>query len=43
MRPMAAAEALSDRALNRALLSRQGLIDRFEEPVVDVVEAIGAM
>ena len=34
---------LSDRALNRALLARQGLLDRFDAPVVDVVEAIGAM
>ncbi len=34
---------LSDRALNRALLARQGLLERFDEPVVSVVEAIGAM
>ena len=34
---------LSDRALNRALLARQGLIERFDRPLVEVVEAIGAM
>ena len=34
---------LSDRALNRALLARQGLLERFDARVVDVVEAIGAM
>jgi hypothetical protein len=34
---------LSDRALNRALLARQGLLARLEEPLVEVVEAIGAM
>jgi Winged helix DNA-binding domain len=36
-------DVLSDRALNRALLARQGLIEPFDEPLVDVVEAIGAM
>ncbi|HEY5196485.1 MAG TPA: winged helix DNA-binding domain-containing protein [Solirubrobacteraceae bacterium] len=36
-------ERLSDRALNRALLARQGLIEPFDAPVLDVVEAIGAM
>jgi len=36
-------EQLSDRALNRALLARQGLIERFDGPVARVVEAIGAM
>jgi hypothetical protein len=36
-------ERLSDRALNRALLARQGLLERFDRPLVDVVEAIGAM
>jgi hypothetical protein len=36
-------QRLSDRALNRALLARQGLLERFDAPVVDVVEAIGAM
>jgi len=34
---------LSDRALNRALLARQGLLRRFDAPLVDVVETIGAM
>lgn len=34
---------LSDRALNRALLARQGLLERFDAPVADVVEAVGAM
>lgn len=34
---------LTDRALNRALLARQGLIEPFDAPVVDVVEAIGAL
>lgn len=34
---------LSDRALNRALLARQGLLERFDAPVNEVVEAIGAM
>ncbi|HWH09654.1 MAG TPA: winged helix DNA-binding domain-containing protein [Solirubrobacteraceae bacterium] len=36
-------ERLSDPALNRALLARQGLIERFDAGVVDVVESIGAM
>ncbi len=36
-------EQLSDRALNRGLLARQGLLERFDAPLVDVVEAIGAM
>jgi hypothetical protein len=36
-------DVLSDRALNRALLARQGLLERFDAPVVDVVERIGAM
>jgi len=40
---MSAPERLSDRALNRALLARQGLLARLEEPLVEVVEAIGAM
>ena len=31
------------RALNRALLARQGLLERRDEPVVDVVERIGAI
>jgi hypothetical protein len=34
---------MSDRALNRALLARQGLLTRFEGTIVEVVEAIGAM
>jgi hypothetical protein len=34
---------LSGRALNRALLARQGLLERFDAPVAEVVEAIGAM
>jgi hypothetical protein len=34
---------LDDRALNRALLARQHLLERTAEPLVDVVEAIGAM
>jgi len=40
---MAELEPLSDRALNRALLARQGLLDRLDSPLVDVVEAVGAM
>jgi hypothetical protein len=36
-------QRLPDRALNRALLARQGLLERFDSAVVDVVEAIGAM
>jgi hypothetical protein len=36
-------QRLSDRALNRALLARQGLLERFDSAVVDVVEAVGAM
>jgi Winged helix DNA-binding domain len=43
---VSAAERLTDRALNRALLARQGLIDPLDGPdagVVEVVEAIGAM
>src|SRR3954469_1145418 len=30
-------------ALNRALLARQGLLDRLDLPFVDAVEAIGAL
>src|SRR3954464_8751549 len=37
------AEAETDRRLNRALLARQGLLDPFDAPVVEVVEAIGAL
>ena len=33
----------TDRSLNRALLARQGLLERFDAPVVEVVEAIGAL
>jgi hypothetical protein len=36
-------ERLSDRALGRALLARQGLLERFDSPLVEVVESIGAM
>lgn len=34
---------LTNRALNRALLARQGLLERFETPLAETVEAIGAM
>jgi Winged helix DNA-binding domain len=34
---------LTDRALNRALLARQGLVERWRRPVAEAVEAIGAM
>src|SRR3954464_15151380 len=37
------AEAETDRRLNRALLARQGLLEPFDAPVVEVVEAIGAL
>jgi hypothetical protein len=40
---MSAPERLSDRALSRALLARQGLLAGFQGPLVEVVEAIGAM
>src|SRR3954471_6807268 len=30
-------------ALNRALLARQGLLDRLDLPLVDAVEAVGAL
>jgi hypothetical protein len=40
---MPSADVLSDRALNRALLARQGLLEQLDAPLVDVVEAIGAM
>ena len=36
-------EVLSDRELSRALLARQGLLERFEGPLVETVEVIGAM
>src|SRR3954462_12914525 len=37
------AERLTDTQLNRALLARQGLLERMDAPVVDAVEAIGAV
>jgi hypothetical protein len=37
------AEQLSVAALNRALLARQGLLERFDLPLVETVEAIGAL
>jgi len=37
------AERLTLRALNRALLARQGLLDRLEVPLVEAVEAVGAL
>lgn len=36
-------EILSDQALNRALLARQGLLERKRAPLTDVVESIGAV
>src|SRR4051812_13680282 len=33
----------TDRWLNRALLARQGLLEPFDAPLVEVVEAIGAL
>ena len=36
-------ERLTDGALNRALLARQGLLTPFDAPVAEVVEAIGAI
>ncbi|GAC1519248.1 MAG: winged helix DNA-binding domain-containing protein [Thermoleophilaceae bacterium] len=38
-----AGERLTTAALNRALLARQGLLERIEAPLVDAVEAIGAL
>jgi Winged helix DNA-binding domain len=35
--------ALTNAALNRALLARQGLLERIEAPLVEAVEAIGAL
>ncbi|MEV0394727.1 winged helix DNA-binding domain-containing protein [Polymorphospora rubra] len=35
--------SLSRRALNRALLARQGLLDPFDGPLVETVEAVGAV
>jgi hypothetical protein len=40
---MSPPELLSQRALGRALLARQGLLERFRAPLPDVLEAIGAM
>jgi hypothetical protein len=37
------AERLTVRALNRALLARQGLLDRLDLPLVEAVEAVGAL
>ena len=37
------AEQLSLGALNRALLARQGLLERLDAPLVEAVEAIGAL
>src|SRR3954447_24050727 len=37
------ADRLGDAQLNRALLARQGLLERMEVPLVDAVEAIGAV
>ena len=34
---------IANRALGRALLARQGLLERMQQPLIDVVEAIGAM
>lgn len=36
-------ERLSEAALNRALLARQGLLERLDLPLVETVEAIGAI
>ncbi len=40
---MSKLEKLSERALGRALMARQGLLERFEGSLVEAVEAIGAM
>ncbi|MDQ3851008.1 MAG: winged helix DNA-binding domain-containing protein, partial [Actinomycetota bacterium] len=36
-------QRLTLRGLNRALLARQGLLDRLEAPLVEAVEAVGAL
>jgi hypothetical protein len=38
-----AGETMTTRALNRALLARQGLLERLEVPLVEAVESIGAL
>jgi winged helix DNA-binding protein len=38
-----AAQPMTTTALNRALLARQGLLERLDLPLVDAVEAIGAV
>jgi hypothetical protein len=40
---MSAEEQLSDRALARALLARQGLLQRMQAPLDEALEAVGAM
>jgi hypothetical protein len=37
------AQPMTTTALNRALLARQGLLERLDLPVVDAVEAVGAL
>lgn len=37
------AETMTTRALNRALLARQGLLEKLEVPLVEAVESIGAL
>jgi Winged helix DNA-binding domain len=36
-------ERLTPKALNRALLARQGLLERLDAPLVEAVEAVGAL
>jgi len=43
MLPAVADAPISTRALNRALLARQGLLDRLELTTVEAVEAVGAL
>ena len=38
-----AAQPMTSTALNRALLARQGLLERLDLPLVDAVEAVGAL